>query len=63
MLAGVHVDPTEGGTGMLDAAGGIFHGMLVKSKKSNKSGCAASRLVRCTDGPMNRLSTNLMIAV
>ena len=46
MLAGVHVDSTVGGTGMLDAAGGIFHGILLKSKKSNKSGCAASHLVR-----------------
>lgn len=63
IVSGVHVDPTTGGTGMLDAAGGVIHGMLVKSKKSNKSGCAASRFVRCADGPMKRFSTNLMIAV
>lgn len=63
MLAGVHDEPTAGGTGTLDAAGGVFHGMLVKSKKSNKSGCAASRFVRCADAPMKRVSTNLMTAV
>src|SRR5579859_326677 len=47
MVVGVQVDPTAGGTGILEAAGGVCHGMVVKSKKSSKSGCAASRLVRC----------------
>ena len=63
IVAGVHVDPTAGGTGMLEADGGVAHGMLVKSKKSNKSGCAASRFVKCADGPMKRFSTNLIMAV
>ena len=46
IVSGVHVDPTVGGTGMLEATGGVAHGMLVKSKKSSKSGCAASRFIQ-----------------
>ena len=63
MLPGVHVDPTAGGTGTLEGAGGVSHGMLVKSKKSKRFGCALSRLVRWAVGLMKRLSTNLMTAV
>lgn len=43
--------------------GGVSHGILVKSKNSNKFGCAASRAVRWAELPINRFSTNLMIAV
>ena len=59
----VHVEPTAGGTGILDDVGGVAHGTALKSKKSSKSGCAASRLVKCAVGPTNRFSTNLIIAV
>lgn len=43
IFVGVQVAPTSGGTGMLVAAGGVAHGTPVKSKKSSKFGCAASR--------------------
>ena len=61
MLAGVQLDPpsVKGAGGL----GGVAHGSLVKSKKSSRLGCAASRAVRCAELPMNRFSTNLMTAV
>ena len=43
--------------------GGVAHGTLLKSKNSSRSGCAASRAVRCAELPMNRFSTNLITAV
>ena len=43
--------------------GGAAQGVLLKSKNSSRSGCAASRAVRCAALPMNRFSTNLMMAV
>ncbi len=43
--------------------GGVAQGTLLKSKKSSRSGCTASRAVRCALGPMKRFSTNLITAV
>lgn len=60
MLCGVHGPGGDVGVG---GVGGVAQGTFVKSKKSNKSGCAASRLVRCALAPMKRFSTNLMMAV
>jgi hypothetical protein len=61
MLVGVQV-LVLGGTGV-GGVGGVAQGTLVKSKKSSRLGCAASRGVRCAFGPINRSSTNLMTAV
>ena len=63
IVSGVQVEPTAGGTGRLEDAGGVAHGLFAKSKKSSRLGCAASRFVRCADAPINRFSTNLMTAV
>lgn len=61
MLAGVQLaPPSVYGVGGL---GGVAQGTLVKSKKSSRFGCAASRAVRCAELPMNRFSTNLITAV
>lgn len=48
------------GTG---GVGGVAQGVPLKSKKSSRLGCAASREVRYFPFPMKRSSTNLMIAV
>ena len=64
MLAGVHVLRCK--SALVTAAGGeggVAHGVLTKSKKSKRFGCAASRAVRCAEGPMKRFSTNFMMAV
>src|SRR6266702_1536112 len=62
--AGVHGSyPRDWAVTGLGGFGGVAHGTLVKSKNSNRLDCAASRAVRCADGPMKRFSTNLMIAV
>jgi len=59
MLAGWHAE-IEAGVG---GAGGVDHGTALKSKNSSRFGCAASRLVKCAEGLMKRLSTNLITAV
>src|SRR5215469_254409 len=60
MAAGLQLPGGGLGAG---GVGGFDHGTLVKSKKSIRSGWAASRLVRWADEPMKRFSTNLMTAV
>lgn len=55
--------PSDCGLAGVGGVGGVDHGILVKSKKSSRSGCAASRAVRCAELPMKRFSTNLMMAV
>jgi hypothetical protein len=59
MFAGWHAE-IEAGTG---GAGGVDHGTALKSKNSSRFGCAASRLVKCAEELMKRLSTNLITAV
>ena len=64
MLAGVQgSDPSDWAVTGAGGVGGVAHGAPVKSKKSSKSGCAASWAVRCAELPIKRLSTNLITAV
>ena len=60
MLEWVQVPDGSWGVGRL---GGVAHGTPVKSTKSSKLGCAASRAVKWAEGPINRFSANLMTAV
>jgi hypothetical protein len=46
MSAGVQEVVPGGSVYGAGGVGGVAHGMLVKSKNSTRSGCAASRLVR-----------------
>ena len=63
MSVGVHVAADwEGSNGCGTPLGGFAQGTLLKSKKSSKSGCAASRAVKETPFK-KRVSTNLMMAV
>ena len=60
MVCGVH---GPGGATGVGGVGGVNQGEFVKSKKLSRSGCAASRFVRCAPELMKRFSTNFMIAV
>jgi hypothetical protein len=60
MSVGVQEDEEVTGLG---GEGGVDHGIFVKSKNSRRLGWAASRLVKFAELPINRFSTNLMIAV
>ena len=63
-FVGVHgSDPRLSFDTGVGGVGGVSQGILLKSKKSSRFGCAASRAVRCAEGPMKRFSTNLMTAV
>jgi hypothetical protein len=64
MLAGRHaLKPTEVFEAGVGGVGGVDHGTALKSKNYSRFGCAASRFVRCAEGLMKRLSTNLITAV
>ena len=57
-FVGLHAPPAGDG-----GDGGLAQGTALKSKKSSRFGWAASRAVRFAFGPINLLSTNLIIAV
>ena len=64
MLDGVQVlTPSDSALAGVGGVGGVAQGILVKSKKSSRFGCAASLAVKCAELPIKRFSTNLMIAV
>ena len=60
MFVGVHDVVEVKGAG---GEGGVAQGTALKSKKSSRLGCAASRGVKWAELPRNRFSTNLIIAV